>query len=493
MRKQLCAQVSVVLGFVAALFACTKHDLPPLREHTSHYYSVGQARAFFESLTPASRSADEQSGILSPLGIALDWDEAFTSYSPTLESVNVPVDVERPYYQYRYITQDCIELRPLGVCVVVVREQETLCEGSYLRYDIPDSAELSNTSSYKGWPNSSPDSTFSGVSIYTTMRGFPISVGRFDRGVVCDKASIFEIELRPELFIERVNAMLDTLQLCWIGTPQMQSRGDGILIDAVEIIGVKPIEGNSEGDNDEDYSLPDKSEMPFDPMPSMYEEQVRHPGGGGNRHGSDEDGEGNAVDSIKKFKYNDKIKYKDEVVEQLLDTLFEDCMGRTLLYALGDITVETGQNSNSTNGSIINLKYHPTYGYRPHVFLEELIHCYQVRRRGDSVHPFPGIHYEIEAKVAWYIYLLRNGRGLNMAQRRAQLGDPFDGIADLAEWILIGVDNTCPFFQMAYEDSVTNLRILKHGLVYTKEKYPRTEGAENWKFLNMEHLLVNCE
>ena len=80
-----------------------------------------------------------------------------------------------------------------------------------------------------------------------------------------------------------------------------------------------------------------------------------------------------------------------------------------------------------------------------------------------------------------------------MAQRRAQLGDPFDGIADLAEWILIGVDNTCPFFQMAYEDSVTNLRILKHGLVYTKEKYPRTEGAENWKFLNMEHLLVNCE
>ena len=79
MRRKLYVQVSVLLGFVAALFACTKHDLPPLREHTSHYYSVGQARAFFESLTPASRSADEQSGILSPLGISLDWDEAFTS------------------------------------------------------------------------------------------------------------------------------------------------------------------------------------------------------------------------------------------------------------------------------------------------------------------------------------------------------------------------------------------------------------------------------
>ena len=167
-------------------------------------------------------------------------------------------------------------------------------------------------------------------------------------------------------------------------------------------------------------------------------------------------------------------------------------MGKTLIMELGNVTIQTGQDANNSNGSIINLREHSKYGYRSYVLMEELIHCYQQQRDSHSVHPFPSIHYEIEAKVGWMMYLQRTGNELNAAQTKALLGHSYRGVVDLVDCLEIGVEYSNIFYQTAYQDAIYYLRHMKNGTVYPEDRYPQTNGSENWGFTNIYFLSIDC-
>ena len=505
MQKSHLLRLFVSCMLVAAIYACTKHDLPYATDPVVRPYTVAQAKTFYESYLDVSRAGDEGSGPLAPMDYRLDWEQALPSFDSLLSSVDVPINLSRRYFHLQQVESDSCYLQPIYPKLVVVKEHPRNLEGVYLRYYLPSAEQMSRqpSSFYDGLLNSHPKYGFSGMSIYATLSGHPVCAVTYRDSHVQTYALLYDRKGTLEENAALLDSLLATARVFRTVEPASRATGEdqggsgdpgnGREIEVVVIEGKRP-------------PIPTIPDYP-PPVPDMGIEERVFGGGGGGGGGSgtqtesgddenpdedEEEEEEEETDSLSTYKYNDKIQFTDERIEELLDSLFEDCMGKTLIMELGNVTIQTGQDANNSNGSIINLREHSKYGYRSYVLMEELIHCYQQQRDSHSVHPFPSIHYEIEAKVGWMMYLQRTGNELNAAQTKALLGHSYRGVVDLVDCLEIGVEYSNIFYQTAYQDAIYYLRHMKNGTVYPEDRYPQTNGSENWGFTNIYFLSIDC-
>lgn len=393
-------------------------------------------------LRPAGSTtrAIAESGPLTPGDYTLDWEQAEVSLDSLLSSVDVPIDMQYRYFRYLQPESDSVELVPIYSKLVVVKEHPTLLEGCYIRHLMPARSMISAYPDYDydALLNSRPKTDFSGVSLYTDLNGWPMCVAYYYEGEwLCD-AFIFDKAHSLEENIERLYDLLGDLTVArctQVGTRATETNQDD----------ENPLNGGTIKDV---IILPDWQDY-LDYLQTKLDLQNAHMhdlpnpdiGGGGGAGPSDSAiGSGGSPtsnnSSDNSSQHNENIKFEDEetkeLIEPLLDSISQDCMGQTLLAALDGVTIKigTGQNGYNSATNTIEMSPHGVYGYRDYVLLEELIHRYQ----NQAGYTERSLNKELEAKIGWINYLIRKGKSIGYSYR-GQLGASYAQVESLA-WIV---------------------------------------------------------
>lgn len=485
MGNRFFLRFGVLIGVILGFWMCSKEpDVAPQKAQEP-LYSVAKARAFYDQASTTTRSVVE-SGTLMPGDYSLDWEQAEVSLDSLLSSVDVPIEMQYRYYRYLQHETDSVELVPIYSKLVVVKEHPTLLEGCYIRYMMPARSMIRAYPDfdYDALLNSRPKTDFTGVSVYTDLNGWPMCVAYYYEGELLFDAFLFDKAHSPEENIELLYDLLDDLTVARCS--QVETRGtetdqddetpnDGGGIEEVVIVAKRPSNGD-----------PFEDEQPFPELPDPVLPEF---GGGGSSssgssNSSSSDGEDNSS------QHNDKIKFEDEetkeIIEPLLDSISQDCMGQTLLAALDGVTIKigTGQNGYNSENNTIELSPHEKYSYRDYVLMEELIHRYQYQQGYTT----KCIEKEIEAKVGWVLYLERHNRNLTRSQAIAQLGHSSKGVISLvACYADFNIGYGYPAFDISYQETINHLRAN-----YPEDQYPFIGITSLQTFENLQSLSINC-
>ena len=472
-------KIVFLLAGVYLLTACGKDPaLADRSDHTyrSKFYTVGEARASYErACVTASRA--EAEGVLTPGDYTLDWDQAQISIDSTLYSADVPIELAYEYYRYLEIEGEVYWI-PLYPKLVTVTPPDKEHSSVYIRYYVPHEYYewAHNPGVYDELLNSLPKQDFTGLSLYTNLNGDPVCVARYEEGRLETRGFLYDKWHTIEENAEVMTEILDGLR---VGrATKSTSRGVNDINDIEPVI----IEVGFPIDPFEDWLV-----LPvIDPN-----EGYSAGGGGGGSSGSGTgsgDGNGEGESSESSYEYNDKIKYEDEeTVKPLLDSLYQDCMGRALINSLQNVRIFTGKESNASDGDTIYLEKHPQMGYRNYVFLEELFHCGQVQYR-DPSKPFPSLNFEIEAKVAWLLYLERSNQTLSnqMAHEAFYSFIGYDAMRLLVRCYQTGEDLYSNTFEWAFTNVADELR-----MIYKNEKRYPFDSA-NRVFSILDKFMEEC-
>lgn len=491
----------VLVGVTLGLWMCSKE--PDVAPHKSQepLYSVAKARAYYDGASCTTRTIAEP-GPLTPGDYSLDWERAEVSLDSLLSSVDVPIDMQYRYYRYLQPEPDSVELVPIYSKLVVVKEHPTLLEGCYIRYVMPARSMRSAYPDYDydALLNSCPKTDFTGVSLYTDLNGWPMCMAYYYEGELLFDAFLFDKAHTLEENIERLYNLIDDLTVarCSQATTRAQQESpdlenQGILIDEVICIGKRPQkeEPNPEIEFDNEGDMPN---------PINYENASDLADGGGGTS-SNSNSENNSSE------HNENIKFEDEeteeVVEPLLDSISQDCMGKTLLDALDGVTIKTGtgRNGYDSETNTIELNHHNKYGYRDYVLLEELTHCYQRNRYGD-MYVSKRLNAEIEAKVGWFLYRQRNPNALLDSTQSEWQQDAFytpNGVKamhQLAQHHLLETSIENSDYQNCYRNLAAALsvhRIDKNGVEHNAyATYSFSWDLQDWVFTCLQTLMENC-
>jgi len=492
MKNRCFARSCLLVGIAVGLWMCSKEPTVPPIGAKEPLYSVAKARAYYDGASCTTRTIAEP-GPLTPGDYSLDWERAEVSLDSLLSSVDVPIDMQYRYYRYLQPEADSVELVPIYSKLVVVNEHPTLLEGCYIRYIMPARSMRSAYPDYDydALLNSRPKTDFTGVSLYTDLNGWPMCVAYYYEGDLLFDAFLFDKAHTLEENIERLYNLIDDLTVARCS--QVTTRGtetnqddvkDGGEIEEVVCVGKKP---DKEGYEDL-FPTPNLGN------PVHYDEFFQDPtggGGGGSSSGNsnDGDGENNTSDHNSKIEYEDKET--KELIEPLLDSISQDCMGKTLLDALDGVTIKIHPYSEPLNynkydfkDNIIHLEADQTGGYRDYILLEELIHRYQYQQGYTT----KCVEKEVEAKVGWVLYLERSGRHLTRSQANAKLGDASSGIIGLADALsLFHLNQSYDLYNIYYQESINNLRKW-----YSEDEYPYLGNTSLISLENLKELLTNC-
>ena len=501
MKNRFFARSCLLVGIVVGLWMCSKE--PDVAPHKSQepLYSVAKARAYYDGASCTTRTIAEP-GPLTPGDYSLDWERAEVSLDSLLSSVDVPIDMQYRYYRYLQPEPDSVELVPIYSKLVVVKEHPTLLEGCYIRYVMPARSMRSAYPDYDydALLNSRPKTNFTGVSLYTDLNGWPMCVAYYYEGELLFDAFLFDKAHTLEENIERLYNLIDDLTVarCSQATTRAQQESpdlenQGILIDEVICIGKRPQkeEPNPEIEFDNEGDMPN---------PINYENASDLADGGGGTS-SNSNSENNSSE------HNENIKFEDEetkeIIEPLLDSIGQDCMGKTLLAALDGVTIKTGtgRNGYDSETNTIELNHHNKYGYRDYVLLEELTHCYQRNRYGD-MYVSKRLNAEIEAKVGWFLYRQRNPNALLDSTQLEWQQDAFytpNGVKamhQLAQHHLLETSIENSDYQNCYRNLVAALsvhRIDKNGVEHNAyATYSFSWDLQDWVFTCLQTLMENC-
>ena len=184
-------------------------------------------------------------------------------------------------------------------------------------------------------------------------------------------------------------------------------------------------------------------------------------------------------------------------VRAVLDSLYNDCMGQLLINAIGkSVTITSGYFGGSSvrpvvydlpTGPLIT-GYNVEIGFRcdPISVMQELMHVYQYQRLGIVDFQDAKMNNEVEAKLAWYMYLERVGSKVKFDNA---LGG-HEGerhFSSMRNYVLQN-DLASPVFTDAYENAVGELRNIK--AYKNEDRYPFDPGKMNVE--NLLELLKDC-
>lgn len=495
MKSRFFARSCLLVGIVVGLWMCSKEPTVPPIGSNEPLYSVAQARAFYHRTGTTTR-AIAASGPLTPGDYALDWERAEVSLDSLLSSVDVPIDMQYRYYRYLQPAPDSVELVPIYSKLVVVKEHPTLLEGCYIRYAMPARSMIRAYPDYDydALLNSRPKTGFTGVSLYTDLHGWPMCVAYYYEGELLFDAFLFDKAHTLEENLEQLYNLIGDLTVARCSQATTRAQKDSPILDGGQIEEIVCIGQRPQTEDPEPEIVFDKNSD--HPKPINFKVETGLGSGGGSSSGNN--GSDNSDSSSK---HNDKIKFEDEeteeAVEPLLDSISQDCMGKTLLEALDGVTIKIHPYSEllkydqyDFKDNIIHLEADESGNYRDYILLEELIHRYQYQQGYTT----KCIEKEVEAKVGWALFLYRRHdrnaeRGVKNAKQeiRSLMSSTHCGTSALADAICFGYQTNDSRYTLLYEDAIKQLRTK-----YSKELYPSTYDQSLRNLENIFHLMINC-
>lgn len=489
MKKRSNLLVAGCIIILSLVVACSEDTVNRTRQGgCSDVLSVAEARRYFERMAVPTRAGEEEGALT--LGVYTpDWSQAEISEGRALYSADVPVQGEYRYYLYRLDEYGKPRFSPIYHKLVVVKECRTGEMASYLRFYVPDPDYAAGrmADDYDRLLNSATKEDFIGLSIYTTLDGYPVSAARYDGGALQEAAFLYDGAGTQAENTAHLNDMLDGLRVgcsrdAAVTRAEAESEMNG-KIDVVEIYGIRPV-------NTFKYL----QRPPIDPT-----EQDRLGGsdsGGGSSSGGGGGGGtgGNFVIpgsmGYNRYRGNENIFLAaegEDQLEPLLDSLRKDCMAEKIIGSIhGHVGICTGFFGSSVMVPTAYIFGEDTVwndfdikmGSRVDdiTLLEELFHTHQCS--GKTLEQYRGmrLNNEIEAKLCWYMYRVKmeNMKGIN---KHISEGEGFSVFEKLRTCVMSG-DVKSDVFRETYQKAALVLRNSSRSYA-DATLYPFSEEALN--------------
>lgn len=491
-------------------------------------FTLEEAFATCEQARSQTRAADDE-GVLAPGETDIFWETAAYSQNEYGASYDVEIFVDRCYRTVWTLPDgrslgDLILPRLVIVKAAEIYERTTT---AYLAYYIPDPDESRSPvdDPAAGLLNSLPKPGFSGRILYTSLAGFPVAAAKYGDGELLDHAFLFEETDSLSILrsIEHYNRLVADIRVSPVrenGYDETRSNpNDGTteettdeMINGEEIGEVVVVASPKRPKLDITPDIDWKNFRPTDPVGLVPPGRPgAGPGGNSGKDNSDSD------DSNKDgYSKNPNIRVYDDVTQELLDELYDDCMGQTLLKSIKnvsiyiddipqadldqyhqhdiDLTKYLGNNCTVPfykDNSLESVKIFFADGgakgrKRGYVLMEELIHAYQHQALSRDDYNNQRLNNEIEAKVGWFLYQDRRYEGICHTQvdYDRQLGT---GGTPIFQILSIYVKYPEEIPSRLYEQAIQALRTIE---TYSSEKYPESEKARNFDLLL--DLMKNC-
>ena len=297
--------------------------------------TLERARATHEAAQDRTTRSEGDFGILYSGNLEPWWDGAKYSESDFSESYDVEVIAERYYEQVHYITDSLAVRSTVFPRLVVVEERlRDRNPTPYVAFYFPDRLTEENyeQDAGEGLLNSLPKEGFSGVIIYTTLKGFPVAASRHAEGRQIDQAFLGDATDYPSLIeaAEHYNRIVENIRI-FVSEDTRSSASedlDGgeippVTVTAPPIVRLPKLENPVIDPIDWGVTDPSSPTVPDDPNGQGKENSLK-------------DG---------KYDKNEHIQTTSELVAEILDVIYGDCMGKTLIDAIGaDITIEIDPN-----------------------------------------------------------------------------------------------------------------------------------------------------
>ena len=477
--------VAAVL-LILLLWGCFKEPdgYSPSNPSRPQNLTLERARATHEAACEYATRSESEFGVLYSGSLDLWWDGAQYSESFAAESYDVEAVAETYYQQVHYLPDSTAVLSTVYPRVVVVEERlRERNPASYVAFYFPDRLTEENyeQDAGEGLLNSLPKEGFSGVIVYTTLKGFPVAASRHAEGRQLDQAFLGDATDYPSLVekAEHYNRIVENIRI-FVGEGTRSVAEDDVDGGDVPlvIVTVSPV-----------VRLPKLENPVTDPNPIDLE--VTEPSSP--TTGGEPIGDSNKKSSLEDGKYdkNENIRTTSELVAEILDALYTDCMGKTLIDAIGTtitIVVDSDPKKNSYDKSTGVIKFGDggeDGKQRGYVLLEELIHAYQREHVADQAYEAAKLNYEIEAKVGWLMYEKRRlASELEFDQYDLELGSTFF-FEELIKTCYPNYDQNNALHKINYDMIISILRP-----IYPRADYP--EFNDSRTFENLEELMKNC-
>lgn len=490
--KKVCSLLLTAL-IALPLLRCTRDEpapAPDALQEASDYFDPSEARDHFLQTQRRIRAqhAPDTVGLL-PVGTVIpQWEAARPSRNEYLASLDIPVS--SPYrYTLLARTDDGgtypIELH-LRLVSIKTPPEDRIAE--YLLLFMPDlDYDIRNRGErpWEGLLNSGDMLDFSGLLLYTTLDGLPVCAARFRGGRRTAAAFVGDSTRTPEQNIERLFGIIGPMTI-GIGTATQQPERMKVTIPDSTLYG---------GSIDDVVVIAKKDGKDIPPYYTHDYFQYLSNGGSGRpdnpRPPTDPPGSGNGDGAEHGDPQpGDRIISDKPQVDSLVDQLLEDCMGQVLLDLLeSNITVITDNTAgrNSYEHSTRTVYFDAwDQDHAMIVLIEELTHAYQFQKEGSVSYFTHGLNNEIEAKMGWYIYTIRNNINLDL---RRYLGgtDGINFFSSLKKYYSSHyIDNLS--FNSLYDLVVQKFR---ENVSYSNTvKYK--ESSNHRDFKHLDALMKNC-
>lgn len=461
---------------------------------TTRPFTLEEARAVCGQIRPRTRTAGGE-GVLDPGETDIFWETAAYSQNEYGASYDVEIFVDRCYRTVWPLPDG----RSIGDLIlprlVVVKASEAYdrAAAAYLAYYIPDPDEARSPvdDPAEGLLNSLPKPGFSGRILYTSLSGHPVAAAKYGDGKLVDHAFLFEETDSLSILqaIERYNRLVADIRVSPVresGYEETRSNPNDGTTDGGEI---EPVEVVAPPKLPKLDITPDIDWKNFRPTNPVGLVPPGRPGGSGSGSStSDKDG----------YSRNPDIRVYDDITRELLDELYDDCMGQTLLKSINHrviIKIEDDPKYNKAEPFYINDKLAHTAIHfgdgglkgkkRGYVLMEELIHAYQYQQISLDEIRTRKLNNEIEAKIGWFLYEQRH---LNSIDFSEQNYDSSLGKGGTSSFTVLAANIDCDnewIYNYTYMDAVASLRTMTSYRDYTE-----SEKARNFTYLF--ELLKNC-
>lgn len=483
--KKACSVLLVVL-FALPLLRCTQDETDPVPETdgtAGSRFSLTEARGhYMQSMRTRSAQSGPDTASILPVGhFDPVWDAAAFSENEYLASYDVPVQGQ---YRYTLLARtDDGGTYPIELLYRLVSiktpDQGHICE--YLLFFVPDlDYDIRNRGEriWEGILNSGETEGFCGLLLYTTLEGIPVCAARYRDGVRTTASFIGDTTRTFVENAERLYAITGPLTVHIADEPKPNPKdttqwdSDGGMIDDVVCVTRRVNYWDTF-----QWSQTTGGGRNENPRPPV------DPPGGGSGGGDSNSDKGSD-------KPGDNILRDNPQVDSLVEKLLEDCMGQVLLDLIdSDITVITdGPGGGNHYDDKTRTVYFDAWD-KDHamiVLIEELTHAYQFQEEGAAGYSSHGLNNEIEAKMGWYIYTIRNNINLDL---RKYLGGWQGALIfkDLKEYYTSNSINNISF------DAVYDLivKVFRTNPTYSDtNKYK--ESRNHRTFDNLDKLMADC-
>ena len=408
---------SALFGVVLMLSACVNSlelATPNGRNRSQdREQAIREAVAYFDNHRALlTRSAEAESSEEVPFvagDIVVDWESAVTVANEEKRYTDFTMRKDNRFYLLLEQEGEQMEAVELYSRFASVEDFGLDTMNQYVATYIPDVDYLQtyrNVAHEEGI-NCEEWYEFSGVVMYTMLSGHYVAAYRYDGGALTERAFLYDREQTDEENIADFCSVMEGLTL-GVAVEQGGTRTD-----------IDPMLFGGWGDDiiETAYTKDYSDHFYKAPIPEDYEvvepewEKREGTGGGGGGPAEEEEEEDEPTGEEMLEDLFDTKNLSDEekkIVGEMLEEIYDDCMGRGLIVSL----------VSKNNKISLNFSYNDRAGFNPtkgiqlnndhsEALFHEMFHAYQYSQLGPSSFNSAVANMEVEAYLATYFYMTR--------------------------------------------------------------------------------------